>query len=74
MQELLLRVEAEQSDAPGRSGVPTVYFRDQKRRLLRRSPRFAVKYLLATRRRRKRSRSRRDVIREERVVDGAQMH
>jgi hypothetical protein len=74
MQELLLRIEAEQSSAPGRSGSPTVYFRDQKRRLLRRSPRFAFKYLLATRRRRKSRGDRRGLLREERVANGAQMH
>jgi hypothetical protein len=47
MEELLLRIRAEQVGAPGRSGPPTVYFRDQKRRLLRRHPGYACRYLLA---------------------------
>jgi hypothetical protein len=72
MQELLLRIEAEHSGAPGRSGSPSAYFRDEKRRLLRRSPRFAFTYLVATRRSRRDPVARRAVIRQERVADGAQ--
>jgi hypothetical protein len=49
MRELLLRLEAERFDAPGRSGPATVYFREWKRRVLLRNPRFALKYLAATR-------------------------
>ena len=42
--ELLLRAEAERVGAPGMSGPPTEYFREQKRRPLLRNPRFAIEY------------------------------
>jgi hypothetical protein len=47
MRELLLRAEAKRVGAPGRSGPSTVYFRDQKRRLLWSHPAFAIQYLRA---------------------------
>jgi hypothetical protein len=53
MRELLLRLEAERLGAAGRSGPATVYFREWKRHVLLRNPRFALKYLAATRSRRR---------------------
>ncbi len=53
MRELLLRLEAERVGASGRSGPETLYFHERKRRVLLRNPRFAAKYLLATRWRRR---------------------
>jgi len=44
MRELFLRLEEERLGISGRSGAPTEYFRDQKRRLLLRNPRFAIQY------------------------------
>jgi hypothetical protein len=48
MRELLLRVEAKRVGAPGKSGPSTEYFRRERRRLLLRNPRFALKYRRAT--------------------------
>jgi hypothetical protein len=48
MRELLLRAEAKRVGAPGKSGLPTEYFRREKRRLLLRNPRFAIEYRRAT--------------------------
>jgi hypothetical protein len=50
MRELFLRQEAERVGAPGKSGPPTPYFEAQTRRLLLRNPRFALRYLRATKR------------------------
>jgi hypothetical protein len=44
MRELFLRLEEERLGVSGRSGAPTEYFLDQKRRLLLRNPRFAIRY------------------------------
>lgn len=44
--ELLLRLRAEQSDAPGRSGPPVGYFRRRAYRVLLRHPLFALRYFL----------------------------
>jgi hypothetical protein len=49
MRELFLRLEEERLSVSGRSGVPTEYFREQKRRLLLRNPRFAIQYHRARR-------------------------
>ncbi len=53
MRELLLRLEAERVGAPGKSGPPTQYFREQARRLLRRNPRLGARYRRAARRARR---------------------
>ena len=50
MRELLLRQEAERIGAPGKSGPPTPHFQEQRRRLLLRNPRFALRYLRAAKR------------------------
>ena len=47
--ELLLRLRAEQVNAPGWSGSPTDYFLREKRRLLVRHPYFAFKYEITKR-------------------------
>ena len=52
MRELLLRLEAERDGTPGRSGPGTIYFHEWKRYVLLRNPRFALKYLAATKSRR----------------------
>jgi hypothetical protein len=44
--ELILRLRAENMDAPGQSGHPTEYFLRERRRLLFRHPCFALKYQL----------------------------
>jgi hypothetical protein len=55
MRELLLRLDAERRGAPGKSGTPTVYFREWKRRMMLRNPSFALHYLVETRRSRRES-------------------
>jgi hypothetical protein len=47
--ELILRLQAESSDAPGQSGQPTKYFLRERKRLLARHPYFALRYELAKR-------------------------
>jgi hypothetical protein len=59
MRELLLRLEAERVGAPGKSGTPTHYFREQSRRLLLRHPRLAARYRREARRARRESLARR---------------
>lgn len=44
MRDLFLRLEEERLGVSGSRGAPTEYFRDQKRRLLLRNPRFAIQY------------------------------
>lgn len=57
--ELILRLRAENLDAPGKSGQPTHYFVRERRRLLIRHPYFALRYQLTKRRdKARRSRSR----------------
>ena len=47
--ELILRLQAENLDAPGKSGQPTKYFLRERKRLLVRHPYFALRYELAKR-------------------------